>query len=75
MTVKSSEPCKKEGSVVALTVVTGDTAEEEEGTQGAGKTVARARGGATNLVRIAGRTRLAREAGGISLARIAHKVT
>ena len=39
-----------------------------------GKTAARAKGGATNLARIASRTRLAREAGGISLARIARKV-
>ena len=65
----------KEGSAVALTVVTGDTAEEEQGTQGTGKTVARARDGATNLARIVGKTHLAREAGGISLARIARKAT
>ena len=44
-------------------------AEEEEGTQDAGKTVAHVKGGATNLARIAGKTRLAREDGGISLAR------
>ena len=83
-TVKSSEPCENEGSAVALTAVTGATAEEEEGTQDAGRTVARAKGGATNLVRIAGKTHLAREAGGnslaretggISLARIARKAT
>ena len=67
--VKSSEPCEKEESAVALTVVTGATAEEEKGTQDAGKTVAHAKGGAINLARIAGKTRLTREAGGISLAR------
>ena len=72
---KNSEPCVKEGSAVALTVVTGDMAEEEEGTQDAEKTVARARGGATNLARIAGKTHLAREAGGISLTRIARRGT
>ena len=73
MNVKISEPCEKEESVVALTAVTGATVEEEEGTQDAGKTTARAKGGAINLARIAGKTRLAREAGGISLARIARK--
>ena len=73
--VKSSEPCEKEGSAVALTTVTGATVEEEEGTQDAGKTAAHVKGGATNLARITGRTRLAREAGGISLVRIARKVT
>ena len=73
--VKSSEPCEKEGSVVALTAVTEATAEEEDGTQDAGKTVARAKGGATDLARIAGRISLARETGGISLTRIVHKET
>ena len=63
--VKSSELCEKEGSAV----------EEEEGTQDAGKTAARAKGGAINLARIAGKTRLARETRGISLTRIAHKAT
>ena len=47
------------------------TVEEEEGTHDAGKIVARAKGGAINLARIAGRTILARAPGGISLARIA----
>ena len=61
----------KEGSAVAPTAVTGATVEEEEETQDVGKTAGRAKGGATNLARIAGKTRLAREAGGISLARIA----
>ena len=82
--VKSSEPCEKEGSAVAPTAVTGATVEEEEGTQDAGKTAARAKGGVTDLARTAGRTslvkeiggtHLAREVGGISLARIAHKGT
>ena len=84
MNVKSSEPCEKEGSAVALTAVTGATVKEEEGTQDAGNTMARAKGGAINLARIAGKTRLTREAGeislaretgGISLARIACKAT
>ena len=56
-------------------MVTRAKVEEEEGTQDAGKTVARAKGGAINLVRIAGKTHLARETGGISLARIARKET
>ena len=51
------------------------TAEEEEGTQDAGKTTALAKGGATDLARIAGRISLARETGGISLTRIVHKET
>ena len=50
-------------------------AEEEEGTQDAGKTAALTKGGATDLARIAGRISLARETGGISLARIARKET
>ena len=75
MNAKSSGPCVKEGLADVPTAMTGATAEEEEGTQDAGKTVALAKGGVTNLARIAGRTRLARDAGGISLARIAHKVT
>ena len=41
----------------------------------AGTTVARARSGATGLVRTAGRTSLTREVGGISLVRIVHKTT
>ena len=54
-------------------MVTGAKVEEEEGTQDAGKTAALAKGGATDLARIAGRGSLARETGGISLARIARK--
>ena len=74
MNDKSSGPCVKEGSVDVLTAATVAMAEEEEGMQDVGKTAARAKDGATNLARIAGRTRLARERGGISLARIARKV-
>ena len=50
-------------------------AEEEEEVEDDGKTVALAKGGVTDLARIAGKTRLARETGGISLARIARKAT
>ena len=59
-------------------------AEEEEEVEDDGKIVALAKGGVTDLARIAGKTRLAREAGeisltretgGISLARIARKAT
>ena len=60
MNAKNSELCVKEGPAVASTAVTGATVEEEEGTQDAGKTVARAKGGATNLAKITGKTRLAR---------------
>ena len=69
--VKSSEPCEKEGSATAPTAVTGAAVEEEEEMQDTGKTAGRAKGGAINLARIAGKTRLVREDGGISLARIA----
>ena len=72
---KNSGPCEKDMSANAPSAATGAMTEEEEGTQDAGQTAAHAKGGATNLARIAGRTRLAREAGGISLARIARKVT
>ena len=71
--VKSFEPCEKEGLAVAPTAVTGAMVEEEEGTQDAGKIAALAKGGATNLARIAGRISLARETGGIRLARIVRK--
>ena len=50
-------------------------AEEEQEAEDDGKTVALAKGGATDLARTAGRTSLAREVGGISLARIALKAT
>ena len=46
-------------------------AEEEEEVADDGKTVALAKGGVTDLARIAGRTSLAREAGETSLVRIA----
>ena len=68
----------------APTAATEAMAEEEEEVEDDGKTVALAKGGATDLVRTAGRTslvrevggtRLAREFGGIRLARIAHKAT
>ena len=59
--------CEKEGSAVALTAVTGAMVEEEEGTQDAGKTVARARSGATGLVRTVGKISLVRAPGGIAL--------
>ena len=72
---KRSEPCGKQGLAGAPTAWIGATAEEEEGTQDTGKTVALAKGGATDLVRIDGRISLARESGGISLARIVHKET
>ena len=75
MNARSSGPFEKDASVDALSTTTGATAEEEEGTQDAGKTAAHAKGGATNLATIAGRTRLTRETGGISLARIARRAT
>ena len=75
MNAKSSGPCVKEGSADVPTAVTGATVEEEEGTHDVGKTAALAKGGATNLARIAGRISLTRETGGISLARIVRKAT
>ena len=75
MNAKTSGPCVKEWSAGVPTAVTGATAEEEEGTQDAGKTAALAKGGATGLARIAGRISLARETGGTSLARIVCKET
>ena len=73
--VKSSEPCEKGGSADSPTATIEAMAEEEEGTQDAGKTVALAKGGATDLARITCRISLARETGGIGLARISHKET
>ena len=75
MNANSSGPCAKDGLAGVLTATTGATDEEEEGMQDAGKTAARAKGGAIDLARIAGKTRLARETGGISLARITRKAT
>ena len=54
---------------------TGAMDKEEEEVEDDGKTVALAKGGVTDLARIAGRTSLAREAGGISLVRIARPAT
>ena len=75
MNVKSSEPCEKGGSADAPTATIEAMAEEEEETQDAGKTAARAKGGAINLARIAGETCLVRGTGGISLVRIARMAT
>ena len=61
-------------SADAPSAMTGAMAEEEEEVEDDGKTVALAKGGATDLARTAGRISLG-EAGGISLARIARKVT
>ena len=59
----------------APSATTGAMAEEEEEVADDGKTVALAKGGVTDLARIAGRTSLAREAGEISLVRIARMAT
>ena len=53
----------------APSAMTRAMAEEEEEVAGDGKTVALAKGGMTDLARIAGRTSLMREAGGTSLVR------
>ena len=80
---KSSGPCETCVPADALSATTGAMAEEEEEeVEDDGKTVALAKGGATDLARTAGRTSLVREVGGtrlvrgvgeISLARITHK--
>ena len=75
MNAKSSGPCVKDGLAGVPTAATGATDEEEEGTQDAGKTAALAKGGATDLARIAGRISLAKETGGTSLVRIVRKET
>ena len=62
-------------SADAPSAMTGAMAEEEEEVADDGKTVALAKGGVTDLARIAGRTSLAREAGEISLVRIARMAT
>ena len=62
-------------SADAPTAATGAMAEEEEEVEDDGTTVALAKGGVTDLARIAGRTNLARGLGGISLVRIAHRAT
>ena len=68
---KSSGLCEMGISADALSATTGAMAEEEEEVVDDGKTVALAKGGETDLARIAGRTSLAREAREISLVRIA----
>ena len=73
--VKSSEPCENGGSADAPTAMIEAMAEEEEGTQDVGKTVALTKGGVTDLARTASRGSLSRKVGGIILARIAHKAT
>src|SRR3954468_5102431 len=75
MNAKNSAPCEKEESADALTVLTGATAEEEEGTRDAGKIVAHVKASVTNLARTAGVTCLARGTGGTSLVRIALMAT
>ena len=62
-------------SADAPSATIGAMAEEEEEVEHDGKTVALAKGGVTDLARIAGRTSLAREAGEISLVRIARTAT
>ena len=62
-------------SADAPSAMIGAMAEEEEEVEDDGKTVALAKGGMTDLARIAGRTSLTREAGGISLVRIARTAT
>ena len=62
-------------SAVAQSATIGAMAEEEEEAADDGKTVALAKGGVTDLARIAGRTSLMREAGEISLVRIARTAT
>ena len=65
----------KDASVDAPSAATGAMAEEEDMVVDAGTTMARARSGATGLVRTAGRISLARAPGGISLVRIVLKST
>ena len=64
-----------DASVDAPSAATGALAEEEDVVAGAGTTVARARSGATGLVRTAGRIFLARAPGGTSLVRIVLRAT
>ena len=53
-----------DASVYAPSAATGAMAGEEEEVEDDGKTVAHAKGGATDLARTAGRTSLVREVGG-----------
>ena len=75
MNAKSSGPCGTCTPADAPSATTGAMAEEEEEVEDDGKTVALAKGGATDLARTAGRISLTREVGGISLVRIALKAT
>ena len=72
---KSSGPCETCVPADAPSTAIGAMAEEEEEVEDDGKTVALAKGGATDIARTAGGISLAREAGGISLARIIRKAT
>ena len=63
-----------DASVDAPSATTEATTEEEDMAEDAGMTVAHARGGATGLVKTAGRISLARAPGGISLARTVLRV-
>ena len=75
MTVKSSEPFAKDASVDAPSTTTRATAGEEDEVEDAGTTAAPVMGGATGLVRTAGRITLARVPGGVSLMRIVLRAT
>ena len=66
---KSLGPCETCVPADAPSAATGAMAEEEEEVEDDGKTVALAKGGATDLARTAGRTSLARAPGGTSLVR------
>ena len=75
MNAKSSGLCETCVPADAPSAATGAMAEEEEEVEDDGKTVALAKGGVTDLARIAGRITLAREPGGITLARIVRNET
>ena len=75
VTVKSSEPYEKDASVDALSAGTGATAVEEDMEVDAGTIVARARSGATGLLRTAGRISLARAPRGTNHVRNVLRVT
>ena len=64
-----------DATVDVTSAATGATAAEEDMEADAGTTMARAKNGATGLVRTAGKTILAREPGGTSLVRFAPKGT
>ena len=75
MNAKSSGPCEKAVSVDVPSATIGATAEVEQEVEDDGTTVALAKGGVTDLARIASRTSLARELGEISLVRTARMAT